>query len=106
MDNIKYQELVKHHNHHGRKLREYSPLNSTCKEFSDNYRCSNDRKSFYINSPCIVANKRTIYTGVTYLLLDLESDKDQIKESTVILIDAYYHNQSAHLNIMDEYSGI
>ena len=102
MNSIDYEQLIDYHNNNDkRKLQDLFPFNSTVAGLNDVYVASDDGKSFYINTPCIVASNKTIIKDITYLLLDLETDDHQIEEFNVKVLDAFFTDGSVYILIQD-----
>jgi hypothetical protein len=56
--------------------------------------------NFFINSPCIMATDKTIYTGRTYLLVDCSYGKNS-RMSSVVLMDVYCEDYVIYLIVRD-----
>ena len=100
MDLINKAELITYHNRCPyRKLQDLFPFHSTVAGLNGVYVASDDGKSFYINTPCVVAHNKTIIKGKTYLLLDIETD--EIDAVNVRVLDAFYKNGNAYILVQD-----
>ena len=102
MKSIDNEQLIDYYNNNSkRKLQDLFPFHSTLVGLNGVYVTSDDGKSFYVNTPCIVASNKTIIKDETYLLIDLEIDDPQIEEYRVKLPDAFYYDGSVNLLVQD-----
>ena len=56
--------------------------------------------NFFINSPCIMATDKTIFTGRTYLLVDCSYGKNS-RMYSVVLMDVYCEDFVIYLIVRD-----
>jgi len=56
--------------------------------------------NFFINSPCIMATYKTIFTGRTYLLVDCSYGKNS-RMYSVVLMDVYCEDYVIYLIVRD-----
>ena len=56
--------------------------------------------NFFINSPCIMATDKTMYTGRTYLLVDCSYGKNS-RMYSVVLMDVYCEDYVIYLIVRD-----
>jgi hypothetical protein len=56
--------------------------------------------NFFINSPCIMATDKTIYSGRTYLLFDCTNGKNG-RMCSVVLMDVYCEDYVIYLIVRD-----
>jgi hypothetical protein len=56
--------------------------------------------NFFINSPCIMATDKTIFTGKTYLLVDCSYGKKS-RMYSVVLMDVYCEDYVIYLIVRD-----
>lgn len=61
------------------------------------------RGDFFINSPCIMATEKTIYTGRTYLLVDCTNGKNG-RMYSVVLMDVYCEDYVIYLIVREPLS--
>jgi hypothetical protein len=96
MKSIDNERLIDYHNNNrNRKLQDLFPYNSTLAGLNGVYFSIDDGNAYYINTPCIVAFDKIILKDETYLLIDLESD--EIEESQVKVLDAFYNDGSVFI---------
>jgi hypothetical protein len=56
--------------------------------------------NYFINSPCIMATDKTVYTGRTYLLVDCSYGKNS-RMYSVVLMDVYCEDYVIYLIVRD-----
>ena len=101
MNKINTEELINSHSRQPyNKLQDMFPFNSTEAGLNGVYVASDEGKSFYINTPCIVTSNKTI-TKETNYVLDLETNDHHIKEFNAKVLDAFFTDGSVYILIQD-----
>jgi hypothetical protein len=81
------------------RLQDQHPFDSAIAGFANQYVVGPDG-NFYINSPAIMAEDKTICTGETYILISHPNGKNG-KMYPVELLDAYYEDGTVNLIVHD-----